>query len=844
MTAVHEPLSAEEASARLKAHGPNSLPRSERRSLLSSAWQVLREPMFLLLLASGVVYLALGEVRDALVLMVFATASTMIALVQDQRSERVLEKLRDLGAPMAWVLRREGRRQIPASEVVPGDLMLLSEGDRVAADAVLIESHEVETDESLLTGESEPVAKSAAAGDGPETSAAASLFAGALVVRGHGLAQVTATGPATRMGELGAALKTIATQPSDLVRQSRKLVGAMGVAALCVCLLIVLVYGVGRGAWLTGVLGGLAVGMSLIPEEVPLVMTVYAVMGAWRIAKAGVLARNTSAIEALGAATVLCTDKTGTLTLNRMTVARGWAEGMSLDTEDPRLTDLARLAALATAADTVEPMERAILARAGAPAAGTVVGRFGVSPQFLATAQVWAAAAPGGLLQAAAKGAPETIADLCALGCEARAAMLAAAEAMGRDGIRVLGLASGTWPGPAPPAAPRDVAFRLVGLIGLADPIRAEAPAAVKACQGAGIRVIMITGDHPATARAIAAQAGLPTDRLLSGADLEPMTDADLAAASRETSVFARILPVQKLRLIRALQAGGEVVAMTGDGVNDAPALKAADIGIAMGARGSDVAREAASLVLIKDGFGAIADTVRLGRRVFANLRQALSFILAVHIPIAGLALVPPLLGGQLVLLPLHIALLEVFIDPMCSIAFEAEPAAPDLMTRPPRSKAAPLFPRTQMVQALVLGFVGLAVVLAVFLASRAMGEPATASRAAAFAALVLVDIAVVFGVRVSFNGIGSVRQPNASMWGLVSGAFALLAVGLFTPFGRTLLEVTPPAPQVLALAVGLCPLVILAAWVANRWARAKAVSLDSPAVPVHPPAGTIKKRP
>jgi Ca2+-transporting ATPase len=808
------PLTEAEARARLQAEGPNSLP-SARSGLIGSFLRTLREPMFALLLASGVLYVVLGELRDALVLLVFASVSIGIALVQDHRSERVLDSLRALGAPMAWVVRAEGRRRIPAAEVVRGDLLLVAEGDRVAADGALVEGHELEVDESLLTGESVPVPK----------APAAELFSGTLVVRGRGLAQVTAVGVNAKIGELGAALKTIAAPPTALVRQSRRLVRSMGLAALLVCLVVVLGLGLRRGDWVTGLLGGLAVGMALIPEEVPLVMTVFSVMGAWRIARAGVLARQTSAIEGLGAATVLCTDKTGTLTQNRMAVVGGWRDGRAVaddGREDGDLSALARLAALASAEEAADPMERAIFERSGPNPSRPLIQGFGLSPDLLATIQVWSLR-DGEPAFAAAKGAPEAIARLCRLDPDAQAQLSRAAEEMAARGVRVLGLAEGRWDSRAPPGSPHEIDFRLAGLIGLADPIRPEAAPAVAACRRAGVRVIMVTGDHPATARAIAAQAGIDSSGVVTGAELEALADAELPGTVRRISVFARILPFQKLRLVKALQASGEVVAMTGDGVNDAPALKAADVGVAMGARGSDVAREAAGLVLMRDGFGAIADTIALGRRIFVNLRQALGFILAVHVPIAGLALAGPLLGGELLLLPLHIALLEVFIDPVCSIAFEAEPAAPDVMDQPPRERSQPLFPTGDVVRSLTIGAGGLLLVLSVFAVTALRHEPLETARGGVFAALVTADVAMVLAVRACGGGLRALARPNPWMAAMVSGAMVLLVLALALPPGRAMLRVDPPSPQALAVVAALVPVVVLLGALLRRLTPVKA---------------------
>jgi Ca2+-transporting ATPase len=582
----------------------------------------------------------------------------------------------------------------------------------------------LEADESLLSGESAPVEKVAAPEPGPLVrpggEQTASVYAGTLLVRGMGVALVAAIGAQTEMGRIGRALEGISPDAGRLTLQTRRLVRSLGLLAALVCGSVVLILGLRGGAWPEGLLGGVAVGMAMIPEEFPLVLTVFMVMGAWRISRAGVLTRKAAAIEILGSATVLCTDKTGTLTESRMTVVGGWKTGRFLDapregaaSED--MAELVRIGVLSSSANPFDPMERAFLTAAGqpAPADWSLVQVYGLRPELLAVTQIWGQAERAERL-VAAKGAPEAIADLCRLDPEARAQVMDAVEHLAAHGMRVLGVAQGRFGAAnALPNSPTAVSLDFAGLVGLADPVRPDVPEAVAACQAAGIRVVMITGDYPATAKAIAAQAGIAAPGLMTGAELAALDDEGLKATVGTIGIFARILPEQKLRIVRALKASGEIVAMTGDGVNDAPALKAADIGVAMGDRGSDVAREASSLVLLKDGFGAIVQTIRLGRRIYGNLRHSMGFILAVHLPIAGLAVVPLLTGGGILLGPIHIAFLEMFIDPVCAIAFEAEPEDPQAMRRPPRNPAEKLFSGRALLMALARGTTALIAVLA-----------------------------------------------------------------------------------------------------------------------------------
>lgn len=557
------------------------------------------------------VYLLLGSRAEALILLAFACMSIGITAVQEARTGRVLEALRDLSSPRALVIRHGARLRFAGREVVRGDLIVLSEGDRVPADAMLIESADLSADESLLTGEAEAVRKKVRSGEAdvrPGGHDLPQVFSGTLIVRGSALAEVTAIGAQSEIGMIGKSLSQIEPETPHLQSQMRRLVIATAGIGIGISAIVVALYGFLRGGWLDAVLAGIAVGMAMLPEEFPMVLAVFMAMGAWRISKARVLTRRASAIETLGSASVLCTDKKGTLTENRMTIAAlqladGTAHRIGANVAlPPAFRELVAAGVMASAPEPFDPMEVAFHAlaaddlRAGETLPGvgqTLVRGYPLSPDLLAMSQVWHA---GDGFAVGAKGAPEAIADLCKLEPDQRAVIKAQLDAMAAKGLRVLAVAEASWPaGQGLPKMQNGFDFRLLGLVGLADPLRASVPAAVAQCQAAGIRVIMITGDHPVTARAIAAEAGLPGDVVLTGDDLSAMSEEDLAKAVNTVTIFARILPEQKLRIVNALKAEGAVVAMTGDGVNDAPSLKAADIGVAMGERGTDVAREAAS---------------------------------------------------------------------------------------------------------------------------------------------------------------------------------------------------------------------------------------------------------
>lgn len=826
----HQGLTQAEAEARLAAEGYNELPRARRRTPFRIVLEVLREPMLALLIAGGVVYLLLGSLEEALVLLAFACLSVGITVVQEARTERVLEALRDLTSPRALVIRGGERLRIAGREVARGDLIVLAEGDRVPADAVLREATGLSADESLLTGEAVPVRKRAGTPD-PDTRPGGEdlpvVFSGSLIVGGSAIAEVTATGPASEIGKIGASLATLETETPHLRRQMRRLVIWFAALGGAVSVAVVVLYGLLRGGWLEGVLAGIAVGMSMLPEEFPMVLAVFMAMGAWRISKVRVLTRRASAIETLGAASVLCTDKTGTLTENRMTIAElRLADGTPATIGETALPEafreLSAAGVMASAPEPFDPMEKAFHALATAdlragetlPGAGRrLVRTYGLSPDLLAMSQVWATYGAG--WQIAAKGAPEAIADLCALDTAARATVTVQVNDMAQAGLRVLGVADAAFSGAGLPESQRAFAFRFLGLVGLADPLRTSVPEAVALCRSAGIRVIMITGDYPATAQAIAAQAGLQGGRVIAGADLQAMPDADLATALQDVSIFARIMPEQKLRIVNALKASGAVVAMTGDGVNDAPSLKAADIGVAIGGRGTDVAREAASIVLLDDDFGSIVTTVRLGRRIYDNLRKAMSFILAVHVPIAGLALMPLLFGMPILFGPMHIAFLEMVIDPVCSLVFEAETEEKGVMDRPPRPPAEPLFSVPTILWSLVQGAMVLAATATIFALAPGYGLEADQVRGLTFASLVFGIVALIFVDRsLSSSVITAIRRPNRALAVVLPIVAVLLAVTLFWQPARDLFGFAALDPVFLAVPplAGLAVLLVLEA--------------------------------
>lgn len=818
-------LTDPEASQRLAEEGPNELPSTKPRNVFAIALSVAREPMFMLLVACGAIYLLLGSRQEALMLLGFVFVIMGITFVQERKTERALGALRDLSSPRALVIRGGQQKRIPGHDVVRGDIVVLVEGDRVPADAILFECTNMTVDEAVLTGESVSVRKLASDGTQQNMGVPGGddlpfVFSGTLVVQGKGMAEVIRTASDTAIGRIGKALSGIKKETTSLQNEVAQVVKRVSWISFALAGVVALWYGAARGDWLNGFLAGITLAMALLPEELPVVLTVFLGLGAWRISKEKVLTRHIPAIEMLGAATVLCVDKTGTLTQNKMALAQICAADQVFDATETNLVSLPEafhetleFAVLASQRDPFDPMEMAIRESGLKLLANTehlhsnwqLVNEYPLSRELLAMSRVWQSSEQMQYV-IAAKGAPEAIIDLCHLDAKMAQGIINQVNALAEQGLRVLGVAKAAFKQQALPDIQHDFSFQFLGLVALADPIRSMVPAAIEESHAAGLRVVMITGDYPATAKNIARQIGLEMpEEIITGPELDELSDAELQKRIRSVNIFCRVVPEQKLRLVNAFKSNGDIVVMTGDGVNDAPALKSAHIGIAMGERGTDVARESAALVLLNDDFSSIVSAVKLGRRIFDNLQKAVSFTIAVHIPIAGLSLIPVMMGWPIVLMPVHILFLELIINPVCSIVFEAEPEEADLMRRSPRSPNAKLFDNELLKLGFMQGSVLLVIVLAIFGFALYRGLDADEARALTFATLVLASIGLIFTNRSrSRSALATLQSRNAALWWISTGAMALLSLILFLPalselfsFGR--LDITEVVFSLLA---------------------------------------------
>lgn len=734
-----EGLSEREAALLLSKFGLNELPAEKKGSLFDSAVKVVREPMILLLILAGVISFVLAERVDGMLLISTVFIIIGISLFQERRTETALSALRSLSAPQALVIRSGKRIRIPTKEVVPGDLIQLLEGDRVPADAEIIDLKYLVLDESLLTGESVPVTKNL--GD--------QVFTGTLVVRGHGIAIVRTTGKSTELGRIGSSLSGMKEQLTRLQLSISRIVKGIGIGALLTVTFVIAVYGVTRGNWLEGALAGIAVAMALIPEELPVILTIFMTLGAWRMTKVGVIVRRTATIEALGSVTVLCVDKTGTLTKNEMKIEElkllngdTWNASSAIN---PEFEELISIGSLATPTVAFDPMDLAFktLETSNRLASYKSLSEIPLSKERLIYTHVWQ---KENRVIVAAKGAPEHIARICGLSETQLNSFHDLVATSASHGFRVIAVAKMELSESEFRSKKIDeIGLQFLGFSLLRDPIRDGVPDAINLCRAAGIRTIMITGDHPATAIAVANEIGIPSSSFMTGEILSQASDSDLREKVKSVSIFARVTHDHKLRLINALKTNGEIVGMTGDGINDAPALRAADIGIAMGGRGTDVAREASDMIITDDNFVSIVSGIKRGRTIFSNIKKAIIYVIAIHVPIFGMAIIPilnPL--WPLVFLPALIAFHEIVIDPAASIVYEVEQSDPEIMNQKPRAATASLISRLDFLYSVLQGLSVFALVAVIYFVSLGNGSSDNRVRSLTFGTLLISNVILI----------------------------------------------------------------------------------------------------
>lgn len=803
-------LTQGQAEKILRKDGFNELPSQKKQGAFAIFLEVIKEPMLLILVVAGSIYFLMGELQDSLMLLVFIAVVIGITFYQERKTENTLDALRNLSSPRALVVRNGERRRIPGREVVPGDIIIIREGDRIPADAVVLDCENLYVDESLLTGESVPVRKSEGGENlqmkRPGGDNNPFVYSGSLVVSGRGVAKVLCTGINSEIGRIGKSLESIKSEDTLLSKDISKIARWLGAFGIMLCIIFVLIYYFVKGNLLEGFLAGLALSMSMLPEEFPVVLIIFMTLGAWRISKKKVLTRRAAAIETLGAATVLCTDKTGTLTMNKMQLETIYADGEffkikeGVEHEIPqKFKQVLEIGFLSSQQDPFDPIEKELkrvydkYSPVGKESLNglSLIKEYPLSRELFALSHVWKTIENEHLITS--KGSPEAILDLCHIDNEKRAHILKMVNEMSQKGLRVLGMAKTKISDKHLPNNQHDFDFEFIGLVGFIDPPRPTARGAIRLAYQAGMKVVMITGDYPGTAQFIARKIGIKNPELyITGAEMERMSPSEIKKRITETNIFARVVPEQKLLIIDALKSSNEVVAMTGDGVNDAPALKAADIGIAMGKRGTDVAREASALVLLNDDFSSIVEAVRLGRRIYSNLRKATGYITAVHLPIAGMSLLPLFFNFPIILFPAHIAFLELIIDPACSTVFESEKESPQTMYRPPRKINESLFNK----KTLSISFLqGLGITLTTFALSFyaiKSGRGEEEVRSFAFASLVLSNLALIV-TNLSWHETiyKTLKTGNKVLYFVIGGALTCLLAVLYVPFFSTLFHLT-----------------------------------------------------
>jgi len=796
-------LTSSEAQKRLSENGYNDLTPPKKHSFLNQIIEVFQEPMFLLLIASATLYFFLGEKKEAFIMLIFVLFVAFIEIIQEWRTEKALKALQKLTEEWVTVIRDETKKTIPSKELVKDDVCLVCEGMRIPADGILLNTSGLLIDESVLTGESVPVHRF-------ETDL---VNAGTSVLSGQAWLQVTNTGLSTSFGKIAAQITKMVSPPSPLQKKTKVLISTFAILALILCILVVLLQFINlqrlstnitlSQRWIDSLLAGITLAMGIIPEEFPVVLAIYLSLGAFRMSRRQALIKKMPAVETLGSITVLCVDKTGTLTENKMRLD-------SINDLHPRpensLSTL-EVALLASAAEIVDPMEKSIEENVKKTRSALIEENFLTQvaeiPFTSHNRRVTHVYKRDGKTLIVSKGSMESILNLCKLDIDTHDRINEEANQLARKGLRIIAVAECLTEKYLEPLEANP--FILRGWIAFQDPPRDGVREAIQSCHKAGVRVIMMTGDYMVTACAIGKQIGLSEEPVMcSGQELETLSQSELIQKAPSLDIVYRVFPEQKSRIINALQSAGEIVGMTGDGVNDASALKLADIGIAMGMRGTEVAKESADLVLLDDNFVSIVKAMEEGRRIYNNIQKAISYVMMIHIPIAGLALLAPIFNIPQILLPVHIVLMELIIDPTSSIIYESEEAEPGLMEIPPRAPKEPLLNRSFTIQIILQGVV---LLLAVFLPFHYLVDYGFSVEKARSIALVILFAGNAMLVMVNRSSLPFYRRKNGQQKNTVALLMylftAILITGIvYVPFLNDIVKTTYLSPFYFLLAI------------------------------------------
>ncbi len=778
-------LSSTQVETSRSLHGSNRLSAKANQNL-KIIRDVVTEPMILLLVATCTFYFILGNVSEGIIMLGAIILVSGISVFQQIRSEKAVNALHKLTSQRTLVKRDGVDQKLPSEELVVGDLIYLSEGQQVSADAIIVSATDLSVDESILTGESVPVVKN---------NAGEPLFSGTSLVGGMAWATVTAVGNQTKMGGMGILMDSITKEKTPLQKQVDHFVKQMAVAGILAFVVVCVVNYLKSHIIIAALLNGLTMAMAILPEEIPVALSTFMALGAYRMLKKQVLVKHPQTIEALGAATVICVDKTGTITENKMQVAEifVWKNRQLVKPESEIANEVIKVAMLASEAEPFDPMEKAIHAswnlRNNETASFQVIKEYplgGIHPMMTHVYQE-----SNGSRIIATKGAPEGILQKSNLKASEMETIQKSLKEMAARGHRVLAIGVGIYESESLPENQDAFTFEFLGLLALNDPPKANIPEIIAGFYEAGIAVKMITGDYPDTAAAIGRKIGLQnSDEVLTGNAIDKLTDEELTLRLKTVSVFARVIPENKLRIIQLLKASGEIVAMTGDGVNDGPALKAAHIGVSMGKRGSELARSASSLVLINDDLSGMLAAVASGRTIYKNLKNAIRYIITIHLPLISIVTLPLLLGWRFpeLFTPIHVIFLELLMGPTCSIVFENEPAHGNEMHEPPRKSTVSLFTWRELSYSLLQGAIIGGIILSMVYVAMLQGYNENICRTLAFTALVISNMLLTLtGRSDSMPFLESLKRKNKLVPIILSITTLLLIILLTVPAAMNL---------------------------------------------------------
>lgn len=704
-------LSNDEVIASRKKWGSNSLEHQQKNHLLISILELVKDPMFLLLFAAASIYYITGDYGDGIFMTIAILLVAAISLFQQARSRNAIDTLKKLSQPKSKVIRNGKIIEIPSEEIVVGECIQVQEGSFIPADAVIIQSNDFSVNESILTGESLSVFKN-------ELSEIKKVFQGTIVATGLAICEVTAIGNQTSLGKIGKSLESIEEEKTPLQLQITNFVKKMSIIGLVIFGIVWALNYYHSKVVLDSLLKALTIAMSVIPEEIPVAFTTFMALGAWRLMKMGIITKQTKTVETLGSATVICTDKTGTITENKMSLAQLYVfdSNTVIDANEKLNSEAEEVLSFAMWSSEPIPFDAMEIAvHEGYAKLESVDERpnykliheypLGGKPPMMT--HVFEDSKGNRII--AAKGAPEALIEVSSLSDKEKNKVLSAMEAMAKKGYRVLGIGMADFPGTDFPKSQQELKFSFKGLVAFYDPPKANIQEVFETFYKAGIQIKIVTGDNAATTSTIARQIGFKDgEKVLNGDELMDMDSETLKAKVMETTLFTRMFPEAKLKIIQALKANNQIVAMTGDGVNDGPALKSAHIGIAMGKKGTEIAKQAANLILIDDDFSKMIDAIAMGRRIYVNLKKAIQYIISIHIPIILIVFIPLAFGWLYpnIFTPVHIIFLEIIMGPTCSVIYENEPMESNLMLQKPRPLTTTFFNLKEIIISIIQGLV------------------------------------------------------------------------------------------------------------------------------------------